>query len=85
VKNLPVGATVIDFAYAIHTTLGESISGAKVNNKMVKISSTLKNGDIVSIIKAKKSTGPKRDWLDLVKTSLAKNRIRHFLKSKKLL
>ncbi|HLB95333.1 MAG TPA: TGS domain-containing protein, partial [Patescibacteria group bacterium] len=54
--------------------------GAKVNGKMVKISTPLQNGDIVEIIKSKKVIGPKQDWLEVVKTSLARSRIRHFLK-----
>ena len=81
VKDLPLGATTIDFAYAVHTDLGNSITGAKVNGKLVKLSTPLKNGDIVEIVKTKKPTGPKRDWLEIVKTSLARSRIRHFFKS----
>lgn len=84
VKNLPTGATPIDFAYAVHTAVGNSVTAAKVNNKMVKLSQPLQNGDIIEIIKAKNSTGPKRDWLDMVKTSLARTHIRHFLKTKKI-
>lgn len=81
VQDLPSGATAIDFAYAIHTDLGNATTGAKVNGKLVKISTTLQNGDIVEIIKAKKATGPKQDWLEIVKTSLARNRIRSWLKN----
>lgn len=79
VIDLPVGATAIDFAYAIHTDLGNSIAGAKINGKMTKISTALQNGDIVEIIKSKKSS-PKDDWLTIVRTSLARSRIRHWLK-----
>jgi len=81
VKDLPLGATAIDFAYAIHTDLGNSISGAKINSKMSKISTPLQNGDIVEIIKLRKATGPKRDWLEMVKTSLARNNIRRWFKA----
>ena len=83
VKNLPLGATPIDFAYAIHTDVGNSLTGAKVNGKIAKLTTSLKNGDIVEIMKSKKTTGPKQDWLEFVKTSLARTRIRHFLKTKK--
>lgn len=82
VKDLPVGATAIDFAYAVHTDLGNSITGAKINGRMDKISTTLKNGDIVEIIKGKKPA-PKRDWLEVVKTSLARSRIRHWFRKEK--
>lgn len=81
VKNLPKGATVIDFAFTVHTDIGNFLSGVKVNGKMVKISTPLENGDIVEIIKSKKVIGPKQDWLDFAKTSLAKSRIRRWLKS----
>lgn len=84
VKDLPSGATVIDFAYSIHTDVGNSLAGAKINGKLIKISTPLKNGDIVEIIKAKKVTGPKRDWLEIAKTALARSRIRHWLKTKKI-
>lgn len=80
VKDLPHGATTIDFAYAIHTDLGNAIAGAKINGKIAKISTPLQNGDIVEIIKGKKNIGPKRDWLEWVKTSLARSRIRHWFK-----
>lgn len=79
VKNLPSGATPIDFAYAIHTDLGHCIIGAKVNGKLVELSSHLKNGDIVEIL-TKKNSKPKRDWLEFVKTSGAKSKIRAALK-----
>lgn len=83
VKNLPLGATAIDFAYAIHTDVGNALTGAKINGKITKLSTPLKNGDIVEIIKSKKPTGPKQDWLEMVKTSLARTHIRHWLKTKK--
>jgi GTP pyrophosphokinase len=75
VKNLPVGATPIDFAYAIHTDVGNALAGSKVNGKMVEISHYLQNGDICEII-TKKNSKPKRDWLEFTQTSLAKSKIR---------
>ncbi len=75
VKDLPVGATPIDFAYAIHTDIGNTLAGAKVNGKMVEISYHLQNGDICEII-VKKGGRPKRDWLEFSKTSLARSKIR---------
>jgi len=80
VKDLPAGATAIDFAYAIHTDLGNATCGVKINGKIAKLSTALQNGDIVEIIKSKKETRPKQDWLEICKTSLARNRIRHWLK-----
>ncbi len=82
VKDLPAGATPIDFAYSIHSELGNATTGAKVNGKMVSLSTQLKNGDIVEILKAKTPSGPKRDWLAMAKTSLARSSIRRAFKSK---
>lgn len=78
VKDLPEGATPIDFAYSIHTDLGMSIMGAKVNGKMVPISYELKNGDVVEIIKGKK-VKPTLDWLKKVKTAEARRQIKNYL------
>jgi GTP pyrophosphokinase len=75
VVDLPVGASPIDFAYAIHSDIGDHISGAKVNNKLVGLDTELSNGDIVEIITGK-SNKPTRKWLDYAKTSLARRRIR---------
>lgn len=80
VKNLPAGSTPVDFAYSIHTTLGHQCTGAKVNGRLVPLDYPLKNGDIVQIISSKTSPGPSRDWLQFVKTSKAKNRIRQWLR-----
>ena len=79
VVDLPDGATPVDFAYHIHSEIGDRMFGAKVNGKMVAFSHLLKSGDTVEILtqKNKKPTG---DWLDIAKTSLAKNRIRSFLR-----
>lgn len=82
VKDLPVGATPIDFAYAVHTDLGNHIGGAKVNNKMVDFSHQLQSGDIVEIIK-KKNASPKIDWLEFAKTSLARGKIKSLTKNLK--
>lgn len=81
VKDLPIGATPIDFAYAVHTDLGNHVGGAKVNGKMVTLGYELKRGDIVDIIKKKNAT-PKHDWLDYAKTSLARNKIKSHIKDK---
>ncbi len=80
VKNLPAGSTSVDFAYSIHTTLGHQCTGAKVNGRLVPLDYQLKNGDIVQIISSKQSSGPSRDWLQFVKTSKAKNRIRQWMR-----
>lgn len=75
VVDLPVGATPIDFAYAIHSDIGDHISGAKVNKKMVQLDTVLHNGDIVEI-ENRKGSKPTKKWLDMAKTTLAKRRIR---------
>lgn len=75
VIDLPVGATPIDFAYAIHSEVGNHTAGAKVNNKLVQLDTNLRNGDIVEIIK-KESSHPTPKWLDFARTSLAQRRIR---------
>lgn len=79
VIDLPEGATPVDFAYAVHTDLGNKCSGAKVNGKLVQLSSRLANGDVVEILTEKNKT-PSRDWLDFVKTNAAKSRIKEWLK-----
>ena len=78
VIDLPEESSPIDFAYAIHSSIGDHVSGAKINNKLVSIETKLKNGDIVEI-ETKGSSSPKRKWLDYTKTTLAKRHIRAYL------
>jgi guanosine-3',5'-bis(diphosphate) 3'-pyrophosphohydrolase len=80
VKNLSAGSTPLDFAYAVHTDVGHRCVGARVNGKIVPLHYQLKSGDIVEILTAKQERGPSRDWLSLVRTSRARNKIRAFLK-----
>ena len=75
VVDLPVGATPIDFAYAIHSEVGDHTASAKVNQKMSQLDKELKNGDIVEI-ETKKNAKPSEKWLQIAKTSLARKRIR---------
>lgn len=82
-KQLPVGSTVLDFAYEIHTQVGSSCSGAKVNNKIVPIRHVLNNGDKVEIVTSKKQK-PKSDWLNFVITDRARNKIKKYIKEEDL-
>jgi len=82
VKNLPLGSTALDFAFAVHSQVGLHTIGAKVNNKLVPISHVLKNGDIVEILTTQKPRA-NAGWLDLVKTGKARSKIREFLKMEK--
>lgn len=81
VLEFPVGATMIDFAYSIHSDIGNHCVGGKINNIMKPIYTELKNGDVVEIITNSNSKGPSRDWLNHVKTSGARSRIKSFFKN----
>jgi GTP diphosphokinase / guanosine-3',5'-bis(diphosphate) 3'-diphosphatase len=82
VKTLPAGATPIDFAYAVHTDVGHRTVGAKVNGRIVPLHYKLRSGDRVEVLTSKSGRGPSRDWLSLVASSRARNKIRQFFSSK---
>jgi len=78
VKSLPAGATPLDFAYAVHTDVGHRCVGAKVNGRIVPLHYTLQSGEFVEVLTSKQERGPSRDWMNLVKTSRARNKIRQW-------
>jgi GTP pyrophosphokinase len=84
VIDLPEGATPVDFAYSIHTEVGDTLSGAKANQKMVSLDYTIRNGDVIELITEKNKKSPNKDWLKFVKTAHARSKIKQKLRKNKI-
>ena len=82
--DLPKGSTPLDFAYRVHTNIGHHCQGAKVNGSLVRLDYKLKTNDVVEIITSNSQQGPSRDWLKIVKTQSARNKIRQWFKKEKV-